>query len=677
MLSALELVLLLLAISVFAVIVLGSFKMPPLVAYLSVGVLIGPHAINIAGQSAATTILGELGVVFLMFTLGLEFNLAKLKTLSKFVFGLGLAQVVATIGAALVVALACSYFAGANLSSWGIPASFSAQLAQVDWRIGLVVGGAFAMSSTALVMKMLSEKHELDTEHGKRVFSVLLMQDLAVIPLLILVPAMASGESGTQLVSDLSWAVLKATILLVILLRFGPWVMGHWFRTVVRMKSHELFTLNVLLASLFFAWLTKKFGLSMELGAFVAGMLIAETDFKDQVEEDIKPFRDLLLGLFFVTIGMQLNFEVVVKNWALVLLLACGPLLLKFALVAGLAKTMGATAGTAIRTGIWLAQAGEFGFVILSQAVLVKLMPESLAQPMIAAMLISLLVSPLLIMKANWLALRVSGQEWMLRSVQLQQIASQSLKRQNHIIVCGYGRSGQGLGHLLEAENVSYVALDLDPDRVADAARAGEPVMYGDASRRETLLAAGLHRAKAVAITFAADKEAVKLIRVIRELAPKVHILVRGGAEADIESLKAAGATEVVPEIAEGSLMLAANLLGVAGISAQRVQERVQQVRDSRYASLRGVYLGSDDKEHETIESSRSQLHTVLVGSNCFAKGQAIGALDLAGAKVAVLVRNRNRIVSPAVTEVLQVGDAIVLEGSHEQVQAAELKLAG
>jgi monovalent cation:H+ antiporter-2, CPA2 family len=674
MLSALELVLLLLAISVFAVIVLGAFKMPPLVAYLGVGVLIGPHAINIAGQSAATTILGELGVVFLMFTLGLEFNLAKLKTLSRYVFGLGLAQVVTTIAAAITLSLACVYVTGAH---WDLPEAVIAPLKLIDWRVGLVVGGAFAMSSTALVMKMLAEKHELDTEHGKRVFSVLLMQDLAVIPLLILVPAMASGASGGQLVSDLSWAVLKATVLLFILLRFGPWVMGHWFRTVAKMKSHELFTLNVLLASLFFAWLTKKFGLSMELGAFVAGMLIAETAYKNQVEEDIKPFRDLLLGLFFVTIGMQLDFRVVSSAWPVVLVFASGPLLLKFALVAGLSKIMGATAGTAIRTGIWLAQAGEFGFVILSQAVLVKLMPESLAQPIVAAMLISLLISPLLIMKANWLALRVSGQEWMMRSLQLQQIASQSLKRQNHVIICGYGRSGQGLGHLLEAEKVSYVALDLDPDRVADAAKAGEPVMFGDASRRETLLASGLHRARAVAITFAADKEAAKLIRVIRELAPKVHILVRGGAEADIESLKAAGATEVVPEIAEGSLMLAANLLSVAGISPQRVQERVQQVRDSRYAPLRGVYLGSDDKEHETIESSRAQLHTVLIGVNCVAKGQAIDGLDLAGATVAVLVRNRHRFVTPSGSEVLRVGDAIVLEGSHEQVHAAELKLAG
>jgi monovalent cation:H+ antiporter-2, CPA2 family len=435
--------------------------------------------------------------------------------------------------------------------------------------------------------------------------------------------------------------------------------------------------LNVLLASLFFAWLTKKFGLSMELGAFVAGMLIAETDFKDQVEEDIKPFRDLLLGLFFVTIGMQLNFAVVINAWPVVLLFACAPLIAKFALVAGLTKLLGGSTGTAIRTGIWLAQAGEFGFVIISQAVLTKLLPEVLAQPIIAAMLISLLISPLLILKANWLALRVSGQEWMLRSLQLQQVASQSIRRQNHIIICGYGRSGQGLGHLLEAEKVPYVALDLDPDRVADAAKAGEPVVYGDSSRRETLLAAGLHRAKALAITFDDEKQALKLVKVVRELAPKIHLLVRCGAEANIAMLKNAGASEVVPEIAEGSLMLAANLLSVAGVSPQKVQDRIQLVRDSRYASLRGVFLGADDKEHETISMSRAQLHTVVVGKNCRARGLTMDTLDLAGARIAVLVRNRQRIVDPSGAERLQEGDALVLEGTHEQVHAAELQLAG
>jgi monovalent cation:H+ antiporter-2, CPA2 family len=676
MLSALELVLFLLAASVLAVIVLAKFKLPPLVAYLGVGILIGPHAINIAGESVVTTVLGELGVVFLMFTLGLEFNLAKLKTLSKFVFGLGLAQVLSTIAAGLFIVLLAAWWASGSGGAMLGPTN-QALLANLDWRLGIVIGGAFAMSSTALVVKLLAEKHELDSEHGKRIFSVLLMQDLAVIPLLILVPAFAKGTSSSLLLGDLGVAVIKAVVLLLVLLRFGPWLMGHWFRTVAKLKSHELFTLNVLLASLFFAWVTKKFGLSMELGAFVAGMLIAETDFRDQVEEDIKPFRDLLLGLFFVTIGMQVNFKVVINSWPLVLALACGPVFVKFSLVALLTKFLGGTTGTAVRTGLWLAQAGEFGFVLLSQAVLVKILPDALAQPIVAAMLLSLLISPFLIMKANWMALRVSGQEWMLRSLQLQQVASQSIKRQNHIIVCGYGRSGQGLGHLLEAEKVSYVALDLDPDRVADAARAGEPVVYGDAARRETLLAAGLHRAKAIVITFGELKEVLKLVRVIRELAPELHILVRGSAATDIEWLKREGASEVVPEIAEGSLMLAANLLAVAGISAQRIQDRVQLVRESRYASLRGVYLGSDDKEHETIEVSRAQLHTVLIGANCSAREKAIGDLDLAGATIAVLVRNRQRSVAPSSNEVLKVGDAVVLEGSHEQVHAAELKLAG
>ena len=660
MLSSLELMVLLLAAAVIGVVAMSAIKMPPLVAYLSVGVLIGPHAINLAGQSATTSLLGELGVVFLMFTIGLEFNLAKLKVLSRYVFGLGLAQVVTTVAAAMLLALAFSWLA----PQMGI-----------DWRAGLVVGGAFAMSSTALVMKMLAEKHELETEHGKRVFSALLMQDLAVIPLLILVPALAAGDSSW--VQEMSFAALKAVVLLFILLRFGPWVMGKWFRTVAKLKSHELFTLNVLLASLVFAWITKKAGLSMELGAFVAGMLIAETDFRDQVEEDIKPFRDLLLGLFFVTIGMQIDFAVVIGAWPLVLLFLCGPLLLKFVLIAGLTKLFGSTTGTAIRTGIWLAQAGEFGFVIMSQAGVLKVVPAEFAQPIVAAMLISLLVSPLLILKANWFALRVSGQEWMLRSLQLQQVASQSMKRQNHIIICGYGRSGQGLGHILESEKVAYIALDLDPDRVAEASAGGEPVVFGDAARRETLLAAGLHRAKAVAITFAQDQSVIKLIRVIRDLAPNIHILVRGGSEADIGQLRAAGASDVVPEIAEGSLMLAANLLGIAGVSREQVQRRVDEVRESRYASLRGVFLGADDKEHETIESSRSQLHTVLIGEKCSAKGSAIGDINLVGARIAVVVRNRQRTVSPPPHYVLLLGDAVVLEGSHDQVQAAELKLAG
>jgi CPA2 family monovalent cation:H+ antiporter-2 len=422
MLTALEVTLLLLAASILSVMLLRRLGMPPLVAYLLVGVVLGPFAANLSGSSGAMHNLAELGVVFLMFTLGLEFNLPKLSAMRHFVFGLGSAQVIATIAA---VVLGWKLLILLGLSALVPP--------ELDWRGALALGGALAMSSTALVSKMLAERHELESEHGKRVFAVLLFQDLALIPLLIVIPALGGGQSDWWW--SIGWAIAKAVVLLVVLLRFGPPLMQGWFLRVARQRSHELFTLNMLLAALFFAWLTAKAGLSMELGAFVAGMLISETEYRHQVEEDIKPFRDILLGLFFITIGMKLDLAVVILSWPLVLLYATLPILLKFALVAGLVRAMRDPGPVAIRTGIWLAQAGEFGFVLLALADQSKLIAPATLQPMLAAMLLSMLVSPWLIGRADWLAMRVSGQEWMMRSLQLSTIAARSLSRDRNIII--------------------------------------------------------------------------------------------------------------------------------------------------------------------------------------------------------------------------------------------------
>jgi len=265
MLSALEVTLLLLAASIAAVLLLRALRMPALVAYLLVGVVIGPYAGELAANGEAVHTLAELGVVFLMFTLGLEFSLPKLTAMRRFVFGLGTAQVTSTIAAVMVAFLVLP----AAWAAWAIPGG-------LDWRGALALGGAMAMSSTALVSKLLAERHELETEHGRRVFAVLLFQDLALIPLLIVIPALGSGDEGWWI--TIGWAMVKAVAVLVVLLRFGPRLMHGWFLRVARQRSHELFTLNILLAALFFAWATKQAGLSMELGAFVAGMLISETD---------------------------------------------------------------------------------------------------------------------------------------------------------------------------------------------------------------------------------------------------------------------------------------------------------------------------------------------------------------------------------------------------------------
>ena len=662
MLSSLEVALILLTASVAAVAALRLLSLPPLVAYLAVGVLLGPHATNLSGDPGAVRHAGELGVVFLMFSIGLEFNLSKLSSMRRLVFGLGGAQVGLTVAA--TVAAFALLPAGLLAPMFGSPP---------DWRAGIAIGGALAMSSTAMVIKLLAEKREFDSEHGKRAFSVLLFQDLAVIPLLILIPALADG--GDAWVPAIGLALLKAVVLLAILLRFGPPLMKRWFNGVARQRSHELFTLNVLLATLVFGWLTEKAGLSMELGAFVAGMLISETEYRFQVEEDIKPFRDVLLGLFFVSIGALLNLRVVVDAWPLVLLFLTVPLLAKLLLVLALARAFGATTGVAVRTGVWLAQAGEFGFVLLALCSGEGLLSEAALQPVLAAMLLSMMASPLLIAQANRLALRLSGQEWMMRSLQLQSIASRSLARERHIIVCGYGRCGQALAHVLEAEGVPFIALDLDPDRVGEAAATGESVVYGDASRRETLMAAGLHRASALAITFDDTGTTLRVLNVARQLAPQMPTLVRTSHEVDIEKLRAAGATEVVPEIIEGSLMLASHALALGGVPMNRVLRRVRQVRASRYVLLQGFFRGADDSEEDAIEDAPLHLRAVGVAPGSPSIGRALAELVIGDARVTTLVRRRERHVDPPGAMRIEQGDTLVVSGTIEQIAAAEAAL--
>jgi len=664
MLSSLELALALLAASVLAVVGLRTLRLPPLVAYLAVGVLLGPHATNVAGEPEVVRHAGEIGVVFLMFSLGLEFNLAKLGSMRRLVFGLGGAQVSLTILVTLAAFALLPQAALAGLLGGGI-----------DWRVALVLGGTLAMSSTAMVIKLLADKRELETEHGRRVFGVLLFQDLAVIPLLVVIPALATGDDAW--LGAVGVAALKAVVLLVLLLRFGPTLMKRWFNVVARQRSHELFTLNVLLATLLFAWLTRQAGLSMELGAFVAGMLISETEYRYQVEEDIKPFRDVLLGLFFVAIGTLLDLNVVAASWQQVLLFLTVPILFKFALVVALARAFGASPGTAIRAGVWLAQAGEFGFVLLALGTGAGLVSDAALQPVLAAMLLSMLASPLLIEQANRIALRLSSQEWLHRSMQLQSIATRSIARERHVIVCGYGRCGQALAHVLESEKVAYLALDLDPDRVHAAAAAGEPVVYGDSARRETLLAAGLHRASALAVTFDDTHTALRILHEVRQLAPQLPILVRTAHEADIERLRAAGATEVVPEIVEGSLMLASHALALVGVPLPRVLRRVQKVRESRYALLKGFFHGADDIRGDGIEEAPMHLRAVTVPQGSPSIGRALGELGLGEARVTTVVRRSQRMVDPPSDVTVEAGDTLVLSGTLEQIGTGEARLVG
>jgi CPA2 family monovalent cation:H+ antiporter-2 len=579
--TSLELTLLYLLAAVLGVVGCRFLKLPPMLGYLVVGVVIGPNALAFAQNSEGIRHLAEFGVVFLMFVIGLEFNLPKLKAMRRFVFGLGFFQVVLTLFIVTSVSVFLSVMAP---TLWGM-----------SWQTALTLAGAMAMSSTAIVIKLMSDRLELDSEHGKRVLGVLLFQDLAVVPLLVLIPALNAPPE--QLMTALFFAAAKAVLLITLLLTGGQRVMRWWLLLVARRQTEELFVLNVLLITLGLAWITELAGLSLALGAFVAGMLISETEFKHRVETDIKPFHDVLLGLFFITIGMMLDWRIIWDRWAFVLFLVTVPVAFKFVLIAALTRMGGATEGISLRTGLYLAQAGEFGFVLLTLGNQNKLIPPDWLNPVLASMVLSMMATPFIIMHANQWVMKWSATDWLQQSLEMTQLAQKSINTKKHVIICGYGRCGQNLAKLLKTQNISYIALDLDPDRVNRALSQGDQVAYGDAARLQSLMAVGLERASAVVITYLDNASAFKVLALAQEHAPHVPVVVRTQDDHDLAKFQAAGASEVVPETIEGSLMLATHALALVGVPMKRVIRMVQAQRLQRYELLRDYDPGEKGEE--------------------------------------------------------------------------------
>lgn len=650
--TTLQPVLVLLATAVLVVVVFRHLKQPPLLGYLIVGVAIGPHAFGWVRESQQVHDLAEIGVVFLMFSIGLEFSLPKLRTMRRTVLGLGSAQVAIT----LLVVMGVSLMLG------------------LSWQSALVLGGALAMSSTAILAKLLAERYELNSEHGRQIIGILLFQDIAVVPLLIIVPALAAPAG--DLATSVGWAMLKAAAVLTVLLFVGQRVMRAWFHVVARAKSSELFVLNVLLVTLGVAYLTELAGLSLALGAFVAGVLISETEYRYQVEEDIKPFRDVLLGLFFVTIGMLLDFRVVIQNaWVSVILVAL--VVAKTFLIFGIARLFGSSTSVALRTGLALGACGEFGFVLLAHANKSHLLGPDYLQPVLAAMVLSMLAAPFIIQRSEAIVRRLNANDWMMRAMQIHNIAVQSMAAVEHVLICGYGRSGQNLARFLEHDKVPVIALDIDPERIREAAAAGEHVVFGDAARREVLTAAGLMRARALVVTYSDTASALRILAHVQELRPGLPVVVRTHEDTDIDKLKAAGAAEVVAEIMEGSLMLASTTLMLIGTPLNRVLRRIRETREHHYHLFRGFFRGVTDERDDDNSMMHPRLHSVLVTAGAACIGKTFSDLDLGAMHVEVnAVRRRNvRTVEPEPHTVIEEGDVVVMLGTEENVAAAEMIL--
>jgi CPA2 family monovalent cation:H+ antiporter-2 len=649
--DALNVTLILLASAVGVVVVFRRLSLPPIIGYLLVGAVVGPHALAFVSASEDQRNIAEFGVVFLMFSVGLEFSLPQLMAMRRTVFGFGGAQVLAVTAIGMAVAMAFGQ----------------------SWRTGLVLGGVIAMSSTAIISKMLAEKSQLHSPHGRQIMGVLLFQDLAVIPLLVLIPALTLP--GEAIMGEIGIALGKAAVVLAIVLWLGQRLMRAMFDVVARQKSSEIFVLWVLFVTLALAWVTEMSGLSMALGAFLAGMLISETEYRYQVEDYIKPFRDVLLGLFFVTIGMLLDVSAVIEHFGTVAGMFVFLLLVKFGVIYGLSRAFGAAQPTALRTALPLAPAGEFGFVLLSLAGHEDAIDAVLLQMVLAATLLSMLLTPVILARMEKIVLYFVRGEWTQRALALHTLAVQTMRTRGQVIVCGYGRSGQALVRFLEREGVPVVALDSDPVRVHEAAAAGESVVYGDAARREVLVAAGLARANAVVVSFADTQHALTILAHVHELRPELPVIVRTFDDSDVARIKAAGAAEVVAEVVEGSLMLATQTMMQLGVPLNRVLRRLREVRQERYRLTGSYFHGVTDEQADDADQPR--LRTVVVGNSAACVGSTLGALDLPkmGVEVTAVRRTGSRDVNPSNETEVQEGDVLVLLGTQQNLARAEIRL--
>jgi len=649
--DALPVALILLASAVVVVVLFRQLSIPAILGYLLVGAVIGPGALALVPDTDTQRYLAEFGVVFLMFSVGLEFSLPQLTAMRRIVFGFGGAQVAVVMAIGLAVAMA----AGA------------------DWRAGLVLGGVLAMSSTAIISKTLAERAQLHSEFGRQAMGVLLFQDLAVIPLLVLIPAL-SLSSGA-IAAAIALALVKAAVVLAIVLYLGQRLMRPLFDLVARQKSSELFVLFVLLVTLGLAWVTEAAGLSLALGAFLAGMLISETEYRYQVADYIKPFRDVLLGLFFVTIGMLIDPRVLATHLLAVVLVLVLMLTVKFAVVFVLARLFGNQRPTALRTALALAPAGEFAFVLLALALRAEVVGAEALQVVLTASLVSMLTAPLVLARMERIVLYFAQSEWTSRAVALHELAVKAMATKGHVIVCGYGRSGQALAAFLEREKIPVIALDSDPERVREAAAAGESVVYGDASRREVLVAAALSRAVAVVVSFADTPKALGILAHVRELRPALPVVVRTLDDTDVEALKSAGAAEIVAEVVEGSLMLATQTMMQLGIPLNRVLRRLRDVREQRYRFTSAFFHGVTDADAD--DGAQPRLRTLMVGAGASGVGRTLGNLNLAalGVTVTAVRRKGSRDVDPGPDTHVREGDVLVMLGTQEQLARAEIRV--
>ena len=641
---------LILGLSVCAIALFHRFNLPESLAYLAVGILVGPTATGLINGDFDISLLAEIGVVFLLFTLGLEFSLSRMKAMRHEVFGLGGLQVL--------------------LCSFGIFGAL--QVVGIGVRESLIIAAALALSSTAIVSKELTQRNEIRARQGQLAIGVLLFQDIAAVLFLILVPALA-GAGSDAILPAIGGALLKGALFVLMMLAIGKWLLPVIFNEVARARSEELFVLIALMIALMAAWLTHMLDLSMALGGFVAGMILGDSNYKHQVEADIRPFRDILLGLFFVSVGLMLDLNTLAQHWPTIIAATLALLFFKLSVITVLAITIGEKRRIALKAGLALCQGGEFCFALMALATQYGQTGGEKASLVLSATILSMIVAPLLIRNSARIVDLLSPRtEAVIVSTQEQDIQKQVAHIYGHTLICGYGRVGQTISRFLSRESLPYVAIDDDALHVHEAGLAGEPVFYGDCRRLELLEAAGLTRASQVIICIDQTENALDILKTIRQYCQHMPVLVRTRDLSQSDELKLSGATAVVPEVLESSLLIVKQVFLMMGMDRDIVRHKIHQAREQQYDILSGYYPGVGDLY---ADNRQAQRHAFTLTDNARGCGLSPDSLKLPENVSLIGIKRSGQDCSPESIEALAAGDIIILAGPMANLQQAEKNL--
>ena len=624
-----------------------KIRLPALMGFLITGVLIGPHGAAVITETSAVERLAEIGVVLLLFTVGLEFSIADiLRSGRRFLLGGGL-QVVLTIGVVALIAFAFRY---------PIPQD-------------LFFGFLASLSSTAVVLKMYSDRAELDTAHGRLATGILLFQDMAVVPLMLLLPVL--GQMGTSAgISPLAIATSLGTAVLGLVAVFlaSRKVVPFLLHQAIRLRNREIFFLLVVLLCLGTAWITFRLGLSLALGAFIAGLIISESEYSHHIVSDILPFRDYFASVFFISIGMLLEVRYFIDHWPLLIVLTTALALIKTGLVTGTALLLKYPLRSSLLAGLALAQVGEFSFLLAQQGEQHGLISGDVFQAFINTSILTLLATPFIMQAAPWVADRFR----LLQPEAPEQPNICALT--GHTIIAGYGLNGRNLARTLKATHIPYSVLEVNVDTIRRARDEGEPIIYGDITREDVLIRAGVPCARVIVFAisdFAATRMA---IRHVRRLNPSIFILVRTRYAAEVDELLRFGADQVIPEEFETSIEIFSRVLHQYHVPGNIIANQINLVRFGGYEMLRGVSLDQEKIGRIASLFAAATVDNIQVQPGHPGIGRSLRELDIrkaSGASVIAIVRNGEAMTNPGPDEMLQADDIVVLLGSHKELDLA------